>query len=85
MQTNFQEMSVTELNVGNIVHFYGARFEIQSAAMYPEFDNTPGAGPVMVAIGKWLDGATVNGYFGPEKDWNFQGNQFARVRVEVHA
>jgi hypothetical protein len=63
--------------------FYGARFEIYSTAMYPELDDPINKeyGPVMVAMGKWLDGEIVRGYFGPGKDWNFQGNRLARVTV----
>lgn len=76
-----KQINYTELNVGNVVHFHGARFEIYEAYMIadPLPDNS---GPIMRAKGKWLDGATVNGYFGPNKDWIFQGNKRAICSVE---
>jgi hypothetical protein len=85
MSMTTKQISTTELNVGDIVRFYGARFEIYSTAMYPERDDPRFAanGPVMVAMGKWLDGEIVRGYFGPGKDWNFQGNKLARVTIET--
>ncbi|HDR9259599.1 TPA: hypothetical protein QDB21_005621 [Burkholderia vietnamiensis] len=69
--------------MGDIAHFYGARFEIISTELHEphEHDELP----VMVAIGKWIDGAAVRGYFGPDKDWNFQGNKRARVAIEPRA
>jgi len=74
----------TDLNVGDIVHFHGARFEIYNTTMFRETEERYKIyGPVMVAMGKWLDGAIVNGYFGPNKDWNFQGNKNASVCVEM--
>lgn len=82
-------ISVVELNVGDIVHFYGARFEITCAVMFRQDDDHirqfGHIGPTMAANGKWLDGATQTGYFGPGKDWNFQGNKGARVTVEIAA
>lgn len=71
-----------ELKVGDVAHMHGARFEIISTRFVE--DKAPdNNGPIMVAMGKWLDGEIVNCYFGPGKDWNFQGNKNAMVMVEV--
>lgn len=86
MATRPQTKIVTtpELNVGNIVHFHGARFEIHTATMYAQTEERlKQYGPVMAAIGKWLDGQIVPSYFGPEKDWKFQGNSLATVAIEI--
>jgi hypothetical protein len=76
-----------EVKVGDVVHFYGARFEIISRKDYVETDKdllALGAGPTYCsAIGKWLDGAIVRGYFGPTKNWNFQGNKNVTLQIEV--
>lgn len=85
--TNTKQITLPELQVGNIAHFHGARFEITAAKMLPEsmWGKSNGNGDVMVANGKWLDGQIVNGYFGPTKDWTFQGNKLATVVIEVTA
>ena len=84
MNVATKNISTVELYVGDIVHFYGARFEIYSTRMVEQHaDRKAPDEKVMVAMGKWLEGATQTGYFGPNKDWNFQGNKNARVTVEV--
>ena len=75
-------INYTELQVGNIVHFYGARFEIISTEMQKD-NHDRGNGDIMVAFGKWVDGATEAGYFGPNKLWTFQGNKLANCEVEI--
>jgi len=85
MYTNATKIvTYPELNVGDIVHFHGARFEVHTACMYREedFGKANGHGPVMVAHARWLDGAVVSNYFGPGKDWNFQGNKLASAHIE---
>ncbi|HIA2362687.1 TPA: hypothetical protein ACU92F_007434, partial [Burkholderia contaminans] len=69
-----------EIQVGNIVHAYGARFEITEVRTYDERDErliAMGRDKVVAAKGKWLDGRIETGYFGPTKDFNFQGNSGA--------
>lgn len=84
LPANFEIIPVTELNVGDTVRFHGARFQVHTAAMYK--DHGPAEhGPVMTALATWIDGETMPGYFGPGKDWNFQGNQLHRVRRELPA
>lgn len=74
----------TELVEGNIVHFYGARFEIVSTRLIDDFDGvTDKPCKVMVADGKWIDGEVIPGYFGPGKNFNFQGNRFASAVIEI--
>lgn len=77
----------TALKVGHIVHFHGARFEITSTKTYPQeayhITRYGVISDTMSAIGKWIDGTTVTGYFGPGKDWHFQGNASAIAEVEV--
>lgn len=85
-------VSVTQLNVGDIVHFYGARFEIirteesrghiDGAHAYGLHIDFVGPSPVAVPMGRYIDGDVVVGYFGPNKDWSFQGNFRNRVQVE---
>lgn len=76
-----------ELQAGNIVHFYGARFEITDTRTVPQdadhLAQFGDCGPTMCANGKWLDGHVQNGYFGPGKDWKFQGNKHATAWIEA--
>lgn len=75
-----------DLKVGNIVHAYGARFEIVEIN---EFEQTSeylikaGRTKIVSAIGKWIDGQILPGYFGPEKNWNFQGNSGVSQFIEA--
>lgn len=72
-----------KLIVGNIVHFYGARFEIVSTEIIienPLHMTLPDV--YMRAEGKWLSGRIVPNYFGPTKNWVFQGNDFAPIEIE---
>ena len=69
-----------DVKVGDIVHFYGARFEIISRRDGSDKELNK---PYCSAIGKWLDGQVVRGYFGPEKNWNFQGNNNVTLQVEI--
>ena len=89
MQT--KQISIMNLEAGMIVHFYGARFEIVSAEVrthitgHDSYDNRPERREdrVMVAQAKWLDGHIESGYFGPNKDWTFQGNHYVSHVVEI--
>jgi len=69
----------TQLQVGDVAHFHGARFRI--ADVRPAFC-MDGPSPVAVALGKWIDGNEEDGYFGPDRDWTFQGNTLATVAIE---
>ena len=78
-------VSYTELQVGNIVHFYRARFEIISAEICKEsLQNAEKGMPeeFMSAKGVWLDGEEISGYFGRGTAWHFQGNIKARCAIE---
>ena len=78
-----KQITNVELKVGNIVQFCGARFEIFSTQLVEDHSND-NSGPIMVAMGKWLSGAVVAGYFGPRSaPWNFQGNRRAVVCIEI--
>ena len=82
-------IKATELQVGNIVHFYGARFEVLSIQMHIDYKykwptNEIESGTFFLSSdAKWLDGDVVNGYFGPTKNWNFQGNHLRTIDIEV--
>jgi hypothetical protein len=79
--TNTKRICRLDLNVGDIAHFQGARFEITTTRVYEDkYDNET----VMVAIGKWLDGKEITGYFGKDINWNFQGNHLSRVDIETN-
>lgn len=73
---------IHHFKAGDIVHFHGARFRIlddarESHGHWPQSAHlTRAAGPsdVAVAVGEWIDGEIVRGYFGPGKNWGFQGN-----------
>lgn len=82
-------INIMNLEVGMIVHFHGARFEVTSVEVKTHSSNgSMNIRPevredrVMVAHAKWLSGNIVNGYFGPEKDWTFQGNYWVSYMVE---
>ncbi len=77
-----KNVNYTELQIGDIVHFYGARFEINSVELKADTSRDAN-GDIMRANGKWLDGETVEGYFGPKIDWMFQGNKVAVAAIEV--
>jgi hypothetical protein len=69
-----------DIKVGHIVHFHGARFEIVARAEYRDRETGE---LVVAATGKWLDGEAIRHYFGPDKDWNFQGNKSVIRQIEV--
>ena len=74
-----QAKNIMNLTLGDVVHFHGARFEITVTKVYYNqrtHNETPDEkrDTVMSANGKWLSGNVVQGYFGPNKDWTFQGN-----------
>ena len=75
-----------EVKVGDVVHFHGARFEIIERKEYAETQQDLidiGRTVYVSAIGKWLDGDVVRGYFGPDKNWNFQGNCGVTLLIEA--
>ncbi len=78
---NLKSIPHTELQVGNITHFHGARFEIISADLKNDAHRE---NPIyMSAQGKWIDGEIVPCYFGPTINWHFQGNSNGRVIIEA--
>lgn len=82
------DKNIMDLEVGDIVHFYGARFEVTTTRVVYHRTGTDNQLPpqrsdcVMVAKAKWIDGHIENGYFGPMKDWTFQGNFRVSYKVE---
>ena len=67
--------NILDLAVGDHVFAHSAVFEIYRVTIRPERDPVYGDGRgIMVAMGRWLYGDIVPGYFGPGRDWNFQGN-----------
>lgn len=77
--TNTVRVLSSELEAGMVVHFYGARFELQDNRKVSEQNGMQ----VYGITGKWLDGAIIPNYFGPSKDWRFQGNDRASWCVEA--
>lgn len=79
-----------QLRKGDIVHFYGGRFEVttdlrESSGHRPEgYWPAEGVGPscCVCSVGICLDGE-VPGYFKPGTEWNFQGNHRATFAVEA--
>lgn len=69
-----------DVKIGDIIHFYGAMFEIISRR--DGFDKKLNK-PYCSAIGKWISGKIIPGYFGPEKPWDFQGNDRVTLQIEV--
>lgn len=82
MEKKTRLVSVMTLAVGDIVQFHGARFLITSTAIFDSLSEDP-ADTYMRANGQCLEGNAVPGYFGPGKNWNFQGNRSVTVQVEV--
>lgn len=92
----FQYVSVTELRVGDVAHAHGAEFVIFTTgesrghidgygAAYGSFLDFVGPSPVARPVGRWIAGETVEGYFGPDVDWTFQGNHRRVVAIEPRA
>jgi hypothetical protein len=87
--TMTKHISRTQLHKGDIVHFYGARFEIEEDAR-PTFCydtnlivyGLHGAPQTACCVGRWVDGEIIPGYFGPELPFGFQGNHLAMTTVE---
>lgn len=72
-----------EMKVGDVVYFSGARFKITETEMHDAEKCESKFGDVITANGKWLDGQIIPGYFGPNRDWTFQGNDLATVGIAV--
>lgn len=77
-------ITVPELKVGMIAVAYGARFEIITAddVTHLHSRGLEIGEVIFYAKAKWLDGRIEPCYFGPTKDWSFQGNKHARVQIE---
>ena len=67
---------------GDIVHFYGARFEVLENARESQ-SHRPSVWPIgiqhgpcdcAVALARCIDGQETPGYIGHGKEWTFQGN-----------
>lgn len=82
-----ETITVPQLKAGMIVSKNGGRFRVLEDAR-PSRGHLPsnGIGPTdcAVAMSECIEG-TVPGYFWPGSEWKFQGNQLARVCVEVPA
>lgn len=79
-----ESVKPADLEIGDIVYFYGAFFRIEEKEIFPE-DKAVGGGPVAQPRGRWIGGHDDGAYFGAkiERLWAFQGNSrasFARVR-----
>jgi hypothetical protein len=88
-----QYVSATELHAGDVAYFHGAQFEIVStgesrghidgvAAYNNSFNDFVGPSPVATPRGRWIGGEVVEGYFGPDRDWYFQGNRRRVVAIQ---
>jgi hypothetical protein len=88
-----QYVSVTSLRPGDVVYAHGGVFEIIStgygymrredgASAYGSYADFVGPSPVAVPVGKFIGGQEVTGYFGPTKDWTFQGNHRHVVAIK---
>lgn len=75
-----QRVLNTQVIVGDIVHAHGAVFKVKEVINFPG-EGTDGK-DVAVNIAEWISGRTVPGYFGPGKDWNFQGNDRVTLYIE---
>jgi len=77
----YTRIPVTELKAGMVVHAHGARFEIREAKVVKDTYRGE-VRDVGVARAKWLNGHIEVGYFGPTKDWTFQGTSVVTVSLE---
>ena len=83
---------IHEFKEGDIVHAHGALFKIVSGAQESQA-HRPQAGHLQTAfgpcdvawaIGKWISGESITGYFGPSNNWVFQGNfRAGKYKVEL--
>ena len=88
-----QCVPVTQLRVGDVAYFHGGVFAITSTGEsrghidgymgYGSFGAFVGPSPVAVPVGRFIGGEAVLGYFGPGKDWAFQGNRRAMVTIRA--
>ena len=73
----------SELRAGMVVHHYGARFRLRDdRAEHAPNAHIPDSLTSYTITGDWMDGATIRGYFGPDRAWHFQGNDLAVWTVE---
>lgn len=75
-----QQVLNTQVIVGDIIHAHGAVFKVKEVRNYPGV-GTDGK-DVAANIAEWVSGRIEPGYFGPDKDWNFQGNDRATQLIE---
>ncbi|MDN0028631.1 hypothetical protein [Serratia marcescens] len=75
-----QRVLNTEIIIGDIVHAHGAVFKVIKVFSFP------GAGTdgkdVAANIAEWVSGRIEPGYFGPGREWNFQGNDRVTQLIE---
>jgi hypothetical protein len=87
--TTYSYKYIKDLVAGDIVKEYDAYFlivkdAISSMSHRPEGPRgvvTQGPSDCAWADSKWVSGEVVKGYFGPDKNWLFQGNLNVRCRV----
>lgn len=76
---NLIYVNIHDMQLGDRVYAAGALFEVKEAYTVPRdaqdllhgYSDDRG---VAVRISRWLFGHIERGYFGPNKEWNFQGN-----------
>lgn len=81
--SQYEIIPVTKLKVGDTVRFHGARFYVHTTNLHRHQVGEAFTDHVMSAMATWLDGDIMANYFGPGRDWNFQGNEAHRVRREL--
>jgi hypothetical protein len=87
-----QYVSVTELHAGDVVYAHGGIFEItrtgesrghiDGSFAYGAYDAFVGPSQVAVPQAKFVGGQSQGEYFGPTKDWTFQGNHRHVVAIK---
>ncbi len=91
-QGRFVEKYIHEFKTGDIVHCYGARFEIKEDAhesgghrpRAANLETAHGPSDCAVAASVCIDGQETRGYIEHGRPWTFQGNHKAGTyRVEA--
>lgn len=66
----------SELKAGMLISYYGGLFRLRDDRKeWPP--RIEGASNTITITGDWVGGAEMKGYFGPDKPWHFQGNDYA--------
>ena len=84
MRNPTKSVPIAELEIGNVVVAHGARFRVEERFFAPAKVGVIGSERDIYNVrASFIDGREEPGYFGPKKDFNFQGILGVTVAVEI--